>query len=120
MSATLAIEGLSTELSTAKAENRVGQFAIDEQFIQDTPDLVAEICSNLCIIRADVDVMQNQVMYWAYGPQFDQVPIGCNPDLYSVQVSVHSGTRYIYFSKDPSSGMIVEDTDGCAEWGMWA
>jgi len=67
---------------------RYGRFSIDRRFIEDDPDKISNMFSELKIIvlRAEMLYHKDAIEYIAYSPFFDMVPDGYIPTEYNIIV----------------------------------
>ena len=69
------------------AENRLGIFSIDRDFIYAYPEIVAKALSGMIIVRAEADFAADKVEYKAFSPAFAPLERGWVPLHYRLRVT---------------------------------
>lgn len=67
-------------------ENRLGRFYIDREILEDDLPLVAEIQSDVIIVKAEMDFAADHIEFWGYSPKFDPIDKGSHAPIYSITI----------------------------------
>lgn len=82
-----------TRSDNAFKEHRVGRFSIDRYIIEEFPNLVRSIMSEMIILRAEGLFFDDRIEYTAASHIFAPVPKGCAAPHYSLVFNANNGVR---------------------------
>ncbi len=75
------------DFTHCRDDNRIGEWDIPRSMYVDDPSIVAEICSEALITRAEMLMYDDVVRFQGYSPNFDPIAAGFVIPRYHIEIT---------------------------------